>query len=480
VVEHHVANVRVVSSSLIARYNIPNKKRFSLATDTQSTFQNGNIQVLLKREPGCKTILDVTVTPEAAHASYSKAVANIKKEISVPGFRKGKAPDSMILEKYQKYINKEWEDILLNTTLNEAIDLIQLPPFNRNSFKSAAVKSVSKEEGARLTYEYEAAPVIPVIAPETLSIPEIKLKTVTQKDINETLENLSLQSGEWNDVTDRPVQEGDYVVIDIDNIGENAGNICTQTLFAVKEGKMGEWMRKLVIGLTPGQTAEGTSEKEEDEEECQACEEGVAGHTHDFIPTLCRITLYTIREAKPHPLDDELAKKYKADSFQKLIEGVKANLEKNAEEEKKDRERKLMELQIFTHYPFDMPASLVQGEVKAIKKSIIDNLRAEGMNESMVQAEAKRIEMEAALKYERDFRLYFLTQKYAQAHNIQVSQDEVTMELMRQLLLKRMGQSTIDTSMDQKELHTQIQLQLLAMKSIDDMIEKAAKTPKKA
>lgn len=451
-----------------------------MTTDNQSTFQNSNIQVVLKKEPGCKTFLDVTVTPEATQASYKKAISTIKKDVSIPGFRKGKAPDTMIMEKYEKYIDKEWKDVLLNTTLNEAIDLIKLQPFNRNSVKSASIKSASKEDGSHMTYEYEAAPVIPDVAPETLTIADVGLKAITQKDIDAQVEELTLQSGEWNEITDRPAKEGDFVVIDIDNIGDEPRNICTDTVFALKNGKMGAWMRKLIVGMTPGQTAEAMSEKEDEPEDCKACEDGTPGHTHDFIPTLCRITLHTIREAKPHPLDDALAKKYGATSSQDLLEKVKASLEKRAEDEQKDKKRSLMEFQILKHYPFDMPASLVQGEVKAMKKSIIDSLRADGMEESMIQSEAKKIEQEAAHKYERDFRLYFLTQKYAREHNIQVSQDEVMMEMMRQMFLKRMGQSTIDTSGDQKEVQTQVQLQLLAVKAIDQMIEKATKLPKKA
>lgn len=138
-----------------------------------------------------------------------------------------------------------------------------------------------------------------------------------------------------------------------------------------------------------------------------------------------------------------------------------------------------MEAQILTHYPFEMPASLIQGEIKAVKKSIINSLRAKGVDESNIQSEVKQIEQEAVLKYERDFRLYFLTQKYAKEHNLQVTQDEILIELMRQMFLKKMEQNSVDTSLDQKEQQTQIQLQLLALKSIDDMIEKATKVPKK-
>lgn len=450
--------------------------RSSLTTQNVSTFQNDNIQVTLKREPGCKTFLDVIVSPKATQASYQKAIALIRKDVSVPGFRKGKAPEAMIIQNYEKHVEKEWKDVLLNTSLDESINLIKVFPFNRNSVKAASIKSASKQEGSKLYFEYEAAPEIPSIAPETLSLPLLQVKKITQKEVDEAIEDLTLQSAEWKDVTDRPVKEGDFVMIDIDNIGEAPRNICTDSLFAVTKEKMGGWMRKLIIGMSPNETAEAMSEKEEPED-CKECTDGTHEHHLDstFIPTLCRITLHTIREATPHPIDEALAKKYGATHVQELTERVKSSLENKASEEHKDNLRRLMEQELLAHYPFDMPASLVQGEVQAMRKKVIDQLRAEGKKESEISQEVKNLEQEALQKYDRDFRLYFLTQKFAKEHLVEVTQDEVMMEMMRQMWLKQMGQNSVDPSMDQKEMQSQLHLQLLAVKALDQMIEKAKK-----
>ena len=171
--------------------------RSILTTDKESTFQNDNIQTNVKKLPGCRILLDVTVSPKAVAAAREKAVAAVRKKISLPGFRKGKAPDSMIRDKYAKSIDKESEDILLNTTFDEAIKLINIFPFNRNSVKSASVKSLSKEEGAKISYEYECAPHIPTISPNSLKIKNVEIKPVTEQQIERTIQNLSIQSGEW-------------------------------------------------------------------------------------------------------------------------------------------------------------------------------------------------------------------------------------------------------------------------------------------
>jgi trigger factor len=451
-----------------------------VTTAEQSTFQNEDLQVSLKKESGCKIILDVFVTPKATKESYSKAIDAVKKEISIPGFRKGKAPNSLVLQNYGKYVEKEWKDILLDSSFDGAVKLIKIYPFGQKSVKAASIKSASKEDGSTLSFEFESAPNVPDVEPETLSIPEVKFREVTQKDIDETIQKLSNDQGDWTDITDRSAQDGDFVIIDIDNIDEvNPGNLCTNQLFELKKGKMANWMHKLIVGMIPGQTAEGVSEKKDNHEECKECEDGT--HVHpNFIPALCRITLHTIRHVKPHPLDDELAKKYGAQNFQTLIERVKSSLENQAKEEKIAQERRFMEDELFIKYPFDIPASLITEELKLLRTRLNAQLRQEGLEGDKLKEEAKRIELEAVQKYARDFALYFLTQKYAQQNNIVATPDEVSMEVMRALWMARMGQSPIDPESDPKELQAQIKLQILAGKAVNQMIEKATKMPKKA
>lgn len=71
------------------------------------SFQNENISMTLTREPFCRVHLDVIVTPKAVKASHHQAMRNINKEVSVPGFRKGKAPESMVLKNFGSHVEKE-------------------------------------------------------------------------------------------------------------------------------------------------------------------------------------------------------------------------------------------------------------------------------------------------------------------------------------------------------------------------------------
>lgn len=444
-----------------------------MSTQQQSSFENENINVKVERHPGCRVRLEVAVSPKATQASQHKAMANIRKEVSIPGFRKGKAPEAMIVKNYEKHIEREWKDTLLNSSLDEAIHLIKIYPFNRNSVKSASIKSASLENGSLLTFEYESAPEIPEIDPATLSIQSVPAKVVTEKDVEATINDLRLQSGEWTDVEDRPVQEGDFVVLDIDDISEPGRNLVRETIFQAEKGKMADWMLNLVLGMSINDIAEGMSEKESHGSDCKDCEDGTHSHNDDFVPTKCRIMLHRIRTVVPHAVDDALAKKYGAENADLLRERVKSSLEKRAIDEQKDMQRQLMEKALFQKYPFDIPSSLVAEEVKGAKEAFINTLKEKGASQETISIETANFDKEAAPKYERDIRLFFLAQKISKQHDIKVDSSEIMEELMRQMWLNQTGQSNLNMSMDIKDMQAQIQMRLMAGKALDFLVEKS-------
>ena len=439
-------------------------------------FHNEHLKITLTRESGCRVKLEATVSPQATQAAHQKAVKTVSKEISIPGFRKGKAPEAVIAKNFSTAIEREFKDILLNTSLTESFQLTKVFPFNQNSVKAANVKSASQTEGSVLTYEYEASPEIPTVTPEDLSIPNVPRKAVSQKDVELALEDLRTQRAEWVEITDRPAQEGDYVDIDIDALSEPARNICTSTRFAIEPDKMGEWMRRLIVGMTPGQVAEGMSEKDEmEEEDCKECASGehTHEHNHSFVPTLCRITLHSVKEAKLPELDDELAKNFGVPTATELKEKVEISLNKKAEEQQRNTMRKMIEEALLSKYPFQVPASIIQAQLKDARKNIIDDLRSRGTAESSIQQDAKKIEEDIGRKIEHDLRLYFLTQKVAREHKLEVTKDEVFMEFMRQMWLQKMGENSMDTTRDSEEVQAQIHLQLEMIKALDFLIDKA-------
>src|ERR1700722_163557 len=161
----------------------------------------------MQRQPGCRVKLEIRVTPEATQAAYAKAIKAVSKEGSIPGFRKGKVPNSVILKQFGKHVTSEWHELLINNAFQEFLEQTQLYPFTRDkSMKRVEVKSASQEAGAELLIEYEAGPQIPKVAKNQIKITPFPKRLVAEKDVDERLHALQLHYADWSIVADRPIQ----------------------------------------------------------------------------------------------------------------------------------------------------------------------------------------------------------------------------------------------------------------------------------
>jgi len=425
-------------------------------TSTQE-FQNDNITVLLTREPGCRAKLEITVTPQATQAAYQKALKTVNKEVSLPGFRKGKAPDQIVIQKYAKFIDQEWHDLLVKTAFTEALDLTETQPLNQQSVKRPHVASCSKEEGSKIVIELETLPEIPEIAPSELSLNPPKRKTITREEIDNAIMDLRLHHSAWTEIADRPVQEGDFVRVDIDNLDDPENPVCKDTHFEVKKGRIAKWMHNLLLGKNKGDVVEGYSEKDKNLSD--------ADH---FVKTHCRITINKIETPQLPELDDTLAAKLGLKTIQELDSRVEQDLNRQADEAVQDALRNQVDDALVDKYPIDIPFSLFDAE-KKVRMQRISQMKKQLKPEAFEKIADRYSDDKINENVLRTLRLYFITRKIAENHQIEITQDELLQEMMQHIY--NPNSSLINPSMNNDEIRSKLYLAILDRKTKDYIIE---------
>lgn len=388
----------------------------------------------MKQEPGCKITLDISVSPQAVKAAHAKAVKTINKEISLPGFRKGKAPESYVIEKYGKQIKQEWNEILLNTAFQEALNLFKIQPFNSESIKCTPPKELLIDQPTQFTVTFEASPQVPVIDLNTLTLPNLPRKPISKEDIDGVTESLQLYYAKWHEITDRPVQEGDYVDLDIDKLDEPKESICKDTRFVVRPGRMANWMKDLIIGLHLNESVEGVSEKENDSE--------------DFKPTNCRITIKTIKTAELPELDDSLAQKAGAHNLEDLQVQIVADLNRRADQDLLEVLRNHLDKTLLEKFHFDIPATLIAEEIKERLNNATERFKKENVPEEEIESRKEALAETMPKEVDNAYRLYFLLYSFAKKHDIKVTKEEVAQELSWRLFGQWNDQRALDPSLE--------------------------------
>jgi len=126
------------------------------------------LKTSIKEISQCVRELTITIESETALVDYKKIVNQFKNYVAIPGFRKGKAPVSMIEKSFGPQIKDEFYNQKLGDYYKEAIDAEEIHPINQGE---ASEFEWEKGEDLIVTFKYEIMPEIKVEKYKGLKIP---------------------------------------------------------------------------------------------------------------------------------------------------------------------------------------------------------------------------------------------------------------------------------------------------------------------
>ena len=301
-----------------------------------------------------------TVTIAAADfaAAVEKKLSAMSKNIKLPGFRAGKAPKSMIEQKYRPSVLGEVLDDMIRDATNKVIADNKLRPA-----VTPDIKIEKFEDGKDIEFTVEAE-VLPEIKLGDFS--KISLKKYTAKvPVEEIDKAIKYMADSRRDTVkvkeDRAAKKGDVAVIDF--VGSIEGK-------EFNGGKGNDYPLELgsnsfipgyedqLIGHKAGETVEVKTGFPENYHA-----KDLAGKEALFVTTIKEL-----REYKPAEINDELAKaagaKDLADLKKKIEERI---LEDYASASRIKLKRDLLDA-LDKEYKFEIPQKLIDAEYEAIEK----------------------------------------------------------------------------------------------------------------
>jgi trigger factor len=454
-----------------------NSSETNLEQAQEQEFRGDNIRVLLSKKPGCHAHITAFVEPIAVKAAYEKALKNVGKEVSIPGFRKGKAPQDILVKNYASYIEREWKDICLQTAFQEVMQLTNLKPLSKNSIKRSHLKKCSKEEGAEAIFDYEYEPDAPLIDINSLKSHSISPQPITDKELAWELKKLKVMDAKFEEVTDRPVQDDDFIEMDLDVVENPAHNVFTNQLFSVTKNEMPNWGYPAVLGMNLNESKEVTITPETPghvhDESCK--------HDHDHAESkLCRITIKTIKKANLPEENEDFAKKFGFSSLDELKVRVKGNLQVQAANFASEETRTLLCNELLSRYPIDLPQALIDNEVNArfhYEKSASDK-------EKGALPLTTEQEQQAKADIEREVRAFyncmFLLKKVAPQAQATVTQDELKNEINVEMYSTPPRERLVHPGMEPEDARNRLAMKIIMRKCMNYVIQKCDERAKQA
>ncbi len=430
------------------------------------------MNIVVEKQPKCVATLRVEIPAEKVNGQRDQIVKGYTSKARVQGFRPGKAPRAVVEKRFQKEIQDELYNALINEAYEAAMKQEAL-----NVIDFGAPQDLTTEDSGAITFVSKLT-----LAPE-VTLPEYKGITVTvpprdvpAEEIDAQLTALQERFADFSEIEGRAAEMGDFVIIDYSStvegkpteefLGKSAGYLSGREDFWVRvdEKAFLPGFAAQLVGLNKGDTKEITVTLPEDFPLADLRNKDITFST----------TVKELKQATLPALDDELAARLAPG---KTLDEIREIIRENMAGE---RGRKIDDMkvnQIVANFneqvSFELPDDLVARETQNQADAMVRQGVQGGMSEEEVQSQQEEIFASAGDQALSNLRTNFILQEIARAEKITVSDAELVNHLAQIATTRKVAPKKFIRDMQRDGRIQNIRSSMAIGKTIDFLVEHA-------
>ena len=254
------------------------------------------MKVSVEKLPTSEAVLNVDLSWDDMEKASDKAYKKLVKKVEIQGFRRGKAPRSILERKVGKEsIYQEGLDDLISETYRDLLKEHNLTPISKPKL-DAPVFAMGQPYRVSLTVPI----IMPVDLPDYKSLHfEREEAEVTSEEVDKEIQELRDRRAEWKEV-DRPVEYNDRIKADLKlTSGEQDVSDLKDNPFEITDERHGLFtgMDEYLLGMKAGESKEFSTTIPADYKN-----EKLAGQQADYV-----VTVHSVEEKVLPELDDDFA-----------------------------------------------------------------------------------------------------------------------------------------------------------------------------
>jgi len=297
-------------------------------------------------EDSASKSLHVTVPVDRVREAEARALKYYAKRARLPGFRPGKAPDTVVRKRFGDAIRQTVLEEVIRESWETAKTAESLKPIT-----DPAIRNLKFEDGSPIEFELhvEVRPELKLERVGGFRL-ERRVAPVTDSAINEQLARIQEHKATWIPVEGAKPISGQMVRVEVAPIENGAAGPAQPHDLVLGDNQAIPELEERIMTLLPGETAEAEVRFPDDHPE-----ESRRGQTRRV-----RITLHEVKRQELPPLDDALARE--AGDFENLDAlraAVRQDLEREAAREADTEVRRNLIGQLVEANRIEAPHSLV-------------------------------------------------------------------------------------------------------------------------
>jgi len=340
------------------------------------------MKVTQENLPDSQVGLEIEVPADLSKQGYEKVLRDYMKSANIPGFRKGKVPRQILIQRIGSLQLKAaaLED-MLQTVIEKAIkqeDIDALGNYQLTSDFEQLLSAYTPGEPFTISASVDVPPRVTLAKYKDLSVKAEEIKP-DEKRVDATLESYRENQSTLVPVEDRVAQEGDVAVVDFVGKSENAdgeleefeGGSAKDFQVEIKEGRFIPGFVEGIVGMNLEDVKEVEVTFPADYPQAELADK----------PAVFEITLKELKEKELPDLDDDFAEE--VSEFETLVE-LRKSLEERYQEEANDAtegniEQALLD-ELVQHIEAEIPKTLVMREVDFIVTQTAMQLSRQGLD----------------------------------------------------------------------------------------------------
>ncbi|SFM05714.1 trigger factor [Salibacterium qingdaonense] len=427
-----------------------------------------------EKQEGNQGVLTIEVDSEKFEEALDQAFQKVRKQVDIPGFRKGKVPRKLFEQRFGvESLYQDAVDIVLPDAYSEAVQETQIEPVDQPDIDIEEI-----ERGKNLVFKATVTvkPEVELGQYKELEVEEFDT-SVSEEDVQAELDKLKEQQAELVVVEDGEVQDGDTVVMDfkgyVDGEAFEGGEAENYSL-EIGSGQFIPGFEEQITGMTPGEERDITITFPEEYHS-----EELSGKEAVFS-----VKLHDIKRKELPEMDDEFAKDVDEDveTFDELKKKQEDKLKHDKEHEKEHHERDTVVEKAAENASADIPDAMISSESDRMMQEFDQRLQSQGMSLDMYYQVAGTDEegMKEQFKGEAEKRvkMNLTLEAVAEAENVEADDDDVEKELDKMAGTYQRDKEEIRQLLAMQGGTDALKDDLKIQKAIDFLVENSKTVPK--
>lgn len=370
--------------------------------------------------------LEIEVDAEVFEEGLEKSFKKNAKKFNIPGFRKGKAPRSIV----ERYYGPEvlYEDALNEVfpiAYEEAVKETNIFPVDRPELD---VKQIGKGQNLIFTASVTVKPEVELGEYKGIEIEKIEVN-ITDEDVEKEIQKVAEKNARIITVEDRGIQEGDIAEIDFEGFIDGEpfeGGKGSDYPLEIGSGKFIKGFEEQLIGGRPGDDIDVKVTFPEDYGSKE-----LAGKE-----ALFKVIVNDVKKKEMPVIDDEFAKDVSEfDTLEEYKEDLKKKLTDDAEHKAKHWLESVLIEKIVDNATVEVPKVMVDKQLNANMREFDVNLRYQGFSLEqylqMMQTDIDTFKEQGREMAEKEVKTQLVLEKISKVENIQVSDEEFEEEVSK-------------------------------------------------